>query len=127
MLTFSNNIILFDETCKPCKTLAELAARRAGPGLSFVSWQIFRVTEAAQGLPEVLLKKSADQLRVWTGSALIEGDEAWRFLLASHPDLAALNWLAVKLGLSQGTARAMQRSGGLLRRLCRKCGAPTLR
>ncbi len=115
----SPDTVLFDRDCPLCRSLAEFASGRTGGGLRFQAWQEFQASgdaEAlnAQGLP-------ADRLRVLTGGKLLEGEGAWGYLLASYKDLAALNWLAAKLGLLRTTARVMDRSGGFLRKLCLRC------
>lgn len=115
--------LLFDADCPLCRNLAELSVRRVGPALHAVSWQTFCLSaDAVAQLPAATRDRPADQLRVWTGQELVEGEGAWAFLLAQHPDLSALQWLAARLGLSAEVGRALMRSGALLRRLCRRCG-----
>ncbi len=115
--------VLFDRDCGLCKSLAAFAEQRTGGALRFLAWQEFQASE--EGVAELGVERShlpADRLRVLTSGGLLEGEGAWGFLLESYGDLAALNWLAAKLGLSRAAARAIDRSGGVLRRLCRKCG-----
>jgi hypothetical protein len=115
--------VLYDAACAPCRQLAELAARRAGGALGFASWQEFRGSEAARGLPESVRAAEADELRVWTGGELVAGRAAWALLVERHPDLAGLAWLARRLGLASSTpGAALESAGALLRRLCRRCG-----
>jgi len=116
------DLVLFDADCGFCRSLAELAARRAAGALSFISWQEFQVSDAArQGLPPEQLARPADRLRVYAEGALVEGESAWAFLLERHRDLAGLDWLAARLGLTRETAKVLNRSGELLRRLCSRC------
>lgn len=117
--------VLFDDACPLCQTLASLAARRAGPALRFDSWQSFAVSPEAQAvLADDVLARPADRLRVFTDGRLIEGDAAWAHLLTAHRDLDGLNWLAARIGMQGATIKAFAGTGALLRRLCRRCGAP---
>jgi predicted DCC family thiol-disulfide oxidoreductase YuxK len=111
----STDLILFDADCVLCRSLAELASKRAGPGLRFVAWQDY--TQRAS-----LGDGVADRLRARIDGELVEGEAAWAALIARHRDLAGLDWLAGKLGLTKQTARAASRAGGLLRKICRSCG-----
>ncbi len=111
--------VLYDRDCPLCRSLAEFASGRAGEGLRFLAWQEFQASGEAEALEAQSFP--ADRLRVLTGGKLLEGEGAWGYLLASYEDLAALNWLAAKLGLSRTTARVMDRSGDFLRKLCLKC------
>lgn len=124
----ATSTVLFDEACPLCQSLAALAARRAGPELAFASWQRFRSTTVAQAaLGPACLDLPADTLRVFTGQTLYEGEDAWAYLLAKHPDLHALNWLADRLNLARGTARGLNGVGHLVRRFCRRCSGSELR
>ena len=115
--------VLFDRDCGLCRSLAAFAEQRTGGKFRFLAWQEFQDTSEAEAqLGPEFRTMPADRLRVLTSTGLLEGEGAWGFLLESHGDLAALNWLAAKLGLSRVAARVMERSGGVLRRICPKCG-----
>lgn len=115
-------LVLFDEDCPPCRLLAELAGRRAGKAARFLSWQAAQKNPTVAGdLPTDLLGSAADKLRVWADGAMLESEDAWAWLLAQHPDLAALGWLADKLGLRRQSATVFDRTGQMLRRLCPRC------
>lgn len=111
--------VLFDRDCPLCRSLAAFAAGRAGEGLRFQAWQDFQASGEAESLGTAALPP--DRLRVLTGGRLLEGEGAWGYLLASYKDLAALNWLAAKLGLTRAVASAMDQSGSFLRKLCLRC------
>lgn len=99
-----------------------MAARRAAGELRFISWQEFLLTaEATARLPSPALARAADSLRVLTGETLLEGEGAWAFLLERYRDLAGLNWMASRLGLTQPVAKVLERSGGVLKRFCWSC------
>lgn len=114
--------VLFDADCALCRSLAELAGRRANGAVAFRSWQDFQVSsEARERLDEDELAKPADKLRVLVGATMLEGERAWAHLLATHPDLGGLSWLAERLGLEHGASRTLAKTGDLLRRLCWRC------
>jgi hypothetical protein len=122
-MTHPSSTVLFDAACPPCRTLATLAARRAGPSLTFCSWQEFRDSDEARArFAGDVLARPADVLRVVADGALIEGESAWAFLLERYRDLAGLGWMAEKLGVTRGAAQSLSRAGRMLRRFCRRCG-----
>ena len=121
----SDVVVLFDAECPPCSTLAALLARRAGSGLEFRAWQEFAPEHP--GLSAAERAAPADTLRLWTGHELLSGDAAWERLVAFHPDMAALDWMAAELGLRKPLARGLSKAGGLLRRLCPSCVPQGLR
>lgn len=114
--------VLFDRDCPLCRSLAQFASGRAGGALRFLAWQDFKASSEADALGDAARALPADRLRVLTEGRLIEGEGAWGYLLATYQDLAALNWLAAKLGLTRAVSGAMSRSADLLKSLCWKCG-----
>ena len=106
--------VLYDKDCGLCRSLAAFAEQRSEGRLKFQASQ-----DEGHGEP-------ADRLRVQTATGLLEGDQAWAYLLETYRDLAALNWLAAKLGLTTRAARLMNSSGSFVKRLCRKCGGRPL-
>lgn len=119
-------LVLFDAACPPCRSLAAWGAARGGPsGPRFLPWQEFAPSPAAARLlsPEQQ-RLPADRLRVLAGATLLEGAAAWTHLVAEHPSLSSLGWLARSLGLAAPEAaagRLLMRSGDLVRRLCLRC------
>lgn len=105
------NTVLFDDNCTLCRTLATWVATRSGDAMTFKSWQSHYGDDSAPAV-----------LRVLTGSGELDGPAAWEFLLQQVPDLSSLNWLAQRLGISTGVARALNSAGQFSRRLCRSCG-----
>lgn len=115
-------IVLFDSDCPPCVQLARWAEKRAAGNLTFAAWDDFRGSaEGAARLEKNVRLQAADRLRVLTDSALLEGDAAWRYLVAAHPSLKSLDWLAAKLGLSPLAAKALRTAGEVVRRFCASC------
>lgn len=104
--------VLYDDNCMLCRSLAHWARTRAGATMEFVSWQVYYENETA--VPTVL--------RVLSGDRTLDGPDAWAFLLAHFPDLVALNWVAERLQIRPGVARALHAVGSASRRLCRGCG-----
>jgi len=105
-------VVYFDRDCTLCRELAQLMARRAGDGLAFKAWQDERPGEPAA------------VLRVKAATGMLEGDEAWAFVVERHPDLAGLTWMARKLGLAapeRAVGKAVGVGLGLLRKLCWRC------
>jgi hypothetical protein len=117
------DLVLFDDDCPMCRSLAELVVKRAPAAFSAVAWQEFRASAlAAERVGPDAAALPADTLRVLTPSALLTGLDAWSHLLERHPDLAPLGWLAAQLGVTTPAARTLARSGALLRSLlCRAC------
>lgn len=95
----------YDKHCALCRSLAGFAASRAGDGLTFVA------------------SETAEKLLVEAQGERLEGERAWAYLLAHHHDLAAFNWLAAKLGLASQAAKAIDRSGSFVKKLCIRCGS----
>ena len=102
--------VLYDAECSLCKMLAELCMKKAGDLNYLAQVPSFET----RGEPML-------QIRLDSGS-ILSGPEAWGWLLANHPQLASLGWLAEKLGIARQTATLLGRSGKLLRRLCFSCG-----
>lgn len=116
-------LVLFDEDCALCRQLAAHAGRRAAPGTSFRGWQSFASSaEGRHRLPEASRSLPATELRVLCDEGgLLEGVDAWAYLVAQHPDLRGLDWLARRLGLVREAAAALRGAGSLLRSLCPRC------
>ena len=105
-------VVYFDSNCPLCRSLA-----------SFMAARVDSETMLFTGNPE----QSSDTLMVEFEATsgdkqVLVGSEAWAWILNSHPALQELNWLAQKLGIARGTTSALMTAGGLLRRLCIRCG-----
>jgi hypothetical protein len=116
-------LVLFDEDCALCRQLAAQAGRRTAPGTAFRGWQSFTSSvESRERLPEASRGLPASELRVLCDDGgLLEGVDAWAYLVAQHPDLRGLDWLARRLGLVREAAAALRGAGALLRALCPRC------
>ena len=116
-------IVLYDEDCSFCLMLAGLVARRTRV-FRMESWQKFvRTAEAKSLISPAELLFLADKIRlIDTNSQLIEGVDAWAYLLEHYEDLEPLNWLAERLGLKEALSRGMDRGGRTIRKLCFTCG-----
>ncbi len=103
-----------------CRTLAAFVTKRSG--LSSVAWQEFSQSDYGRSiLPESLHAAPADRLRVLTAEALLEGEEAWSFLISNWQDLSHLDWLATRTGLRKPVVKSVARAGQILKRLCLRC------
>lgn len=115
-------IVFFDENCPLCRQLAAFVQRRALPGMRFCGWQsVAQNAEGREQMPDINWTLPANELRVWYPGGLLEGTAAWAFLIAQHPDLSALDWLARRLGLVNEAAQLLRGAAGLLRALCPRC------
>lgn len=119
-------LLLFDAECPLCVNLAALVARRSAGAVACRAWQAWRESDAARATqPAALLARPADKLRALDDGRLLEGEAAWAAALSACPDLAPLQWMAAKLGLTRPAARAMQFGGLVARRaalaLCPRC------
>lgn len=116
-------MILYDGDCPLCCTLAQFAARRPISSLVVSSWQDYVVSEEARKRhPDDILRSPASQLRALTMEGeLLDGPEAWTYILAQHPDFKQLHWLAERLGLAKTVANSLERTGHFLRRMCARC------
>ena len=112
-------LVLYDDDCALCRTLAGFLQRRAHGAFRVKPWQEFaRSPEGATGTME----KSSSNLRVFLAGSLLEGEAAWDYLLENYHDMDGLNWIAQRLGLRRETAVVLDRAGHALRRLfCRRC------
>lgn len=113
--------VLYDAECPLCLRLAQYTQRHTGPNVSCQSWQEFRRLPIANDQYGISADTPVSDLRLLVDGTLTEGDDAWQVLLALHPTLSSLSWLARKLGLEQQTARSLNRTGHLLRSLCPSC------
>ena len=117
-------VLLYDEDCYLCKMLAQIAARKlSSSNIRCESWQKYKNTpEAQQLLPQDILSKDADKLRLICPNGLKEGKEVWLWLLETYPDLKTLGWLASKLGLSNLTVSFFYYGSTSIRKMfCFKC------
>ena len=118
MYCFSSTTVFYDQDCPLCRTLAQFMDKKVGSEISFISWQLY---QGMQSCPEEHRALKPNTLRVWNGHALLDENEAWRFLLESHPQLATLNWLSQKLGISKEVSGALNWTGKKARKICFKC------
>jgi len=118
MLKLSSTTVFYDQDCHLCRSLAQFMGKKVGEEIAFVSWQLFRELQAC---PPEFQTLEADSLRVWDGSKLLSGDDAWQFLLETHPQLSTLNWLSQKLGIGKEVSSALNWTGKTARKLCFKC------
>ena len=114
-------LVIFDDKCALCRSLAAFAQERSGEGMDFMAWSAFRALPEAQDL-ELPQDDQLTRLQVLQGETLHQGPEAWRLVLRHYPDLKGLSWLAKKLGLEGVTAEAMEQSGRAARLFCGSCG-----
>ena len=104
--------------------LADFVRHKGATWVHVESWQDFVGAEDCP-LPDEVRDRAADKLRVLTrDGVLLEGLEAWEYLVGVERDLTGLAWLVAKLGLSpRGYAQALDGAGRVLRMFCRRCGA----
>ena len=108
-------IILYDNTCVMCRSLAGFLQKRSA--FAVMPWQDFALEQGEESAG-----KSPATLKVLLPEALLEGTAAWDYLLENYRDMDGLNWLAQKLGLRREAAAALEHTGHALRRLfCRRC------
>ncbi len=110
----NKSIIVYDGECDLCTTLAKFMQRHA-PNLVFQTFTDFQATKQSI---DPMLKSS---LGVYREGSYLHGTEAWQWMLAEHPDLQGLNWLAGKLGLTKTVSRSLEILGHTARRLCLSC------
>lgn len=112
MNPFPTRTFYFDDRCGLCRSLA---AWGVSFGVSFVPW-----ATAQENFPDVVDVSS--ELRFWDGQNLVSGTAAWEALIEHDPRMAAFNWIAKRLGLQKSIAVVIERTGGLLAKICRSCG-----
>ena len=112
-------LVLYDDTCLLCRTLAGFVQKRARAAFIVMPWRDYA---SSRGIPLQVPPPKNDSLRVLLGDRMLEGTAAWDYLLENYRDMEGLNWIAQKLGLRQATAVVLERTGHALRRvLCRRC------
>lgn len=104
-------VVFYDENCPLCQDLAQLMGKLA-------SAKVLRFEPAGIEGVQSLTVEVTDASGHITG---LVGPDAWKWLLAHHPALAPLQWLAAKLGLTDPAANAVMNGADLLRRFCRRC------
>lgn len=117
-------LVLYDAACPLCRSLADFMQRKlVTTAVSFQAWQDFnKAPDPACPAAELEREKQQpEQLRVWTGTQLLAGTQAWLALVHAHPHLQGLNWLAAKLHLTPQLGQSLQWAGSSLRRFCRAC------
>ncbi|NRA44595.1 MAG: DUF393 domain-containing protein [Oligoflexales bacterium] len=118
MPTLSSITVFYDQDCPLCRSLAHFMGKKVAGKISFISWQLY---QKMQDCPSEHKCLKADTLRVWNGHRLLEGTDAWHFLLEAHPQLAGLNWLSQKMGITENVSTAISWTGKTARRICFKC------
>lgn len=103
--------------------LAELVKRRTQQ-FTTVAWQDFVLSPPGQSsLTPDMLKLPANELRVLSSGILLEGRDAWKFLIHEYHDLKSFRWIAEKLGFEEQAPTIMQKSGKIIRRICHSCSS----
>ena len=103
-------IVRYDGACSLCKTLAEFMGRKVPP-----ESMIFLPSE--KETPEKL------EVEIWDDGqkVTLAGEYAWDWILAHHPYLDEIHWIAEKMGIHTQTSRYMMQGAELLRRFCFRC------
>jgi hypothetical protein len=103
-------VVYFDPECPLCRSLATFMGQR-------VDSHVMRFAPSPEPNPMSLVVEFEEN----GGWQQLSGEVAWAWMLSHHPALHELNWLAQKLGISGGTARALMAAGGVLKRMCWRC------
>lgn len=116
-----NAIVLYDDKCPLCRSLAGFTQRLARSQLEVHPWSEFSHSEQARKIWSEPHLMAPDRIRVIDHATVYEGTAAWEWLLMNHPSLKQLGWLASRLGMQQVTAKALEISGRRIRRICWRC------
>jgi predicted DCC family thiol-disulfide oxidoreductase YuxK len=106
-------LLLYDGDCNLCRSLAQWIHRHSHQYWQTESWQAYAARHSLDSSPHLL--------RIAVGNELLEGEQAWLYLLEQDPKLRQFHWAAARLGLARPTAKLAQRTGRWLKRLCRSC------
>lgn len=104
-------VVRYDSRCALCSMLADFSQRKM------------------QGVEGVIFAPSQEQnpdqlhveLQVEGVKTTLAGPQAWSWLLAQHPSLRELQWIASKIGLTAQAGRVLHYGTGWLRKFCLRC------
>jgi predicted DCC family thiol-disulfide oxidoreductase YuxK len=105
----SKAIIFYDENCYFCKTIAYFISNLTPHGLYLLQ------------PAEKDFKESLHIQVLKPQETLLNGENAWQWLLENHPALKQLNWLAERLRLVKPVAKTINRSTTFIRKYCKTC------
>lgn len=103
--------VFFDGNCRLCRDLAHFMGRLA-------DLDLLQFKPSLESDPQSIKVEVKDEQG---RTSTLQGRDAWQWLIANHPSIRPLHWIAVKLGLASSTATAVQVGAGVLRRLCFRC------
>lgn len=103
-------VVYFDPECSLCRSLATFMGER-------VDSRIMTFVPSSDPNPASIVVEFDYDGRCQR----LSGEVAWAWMLSHHPALHELNWLAQKLGIAGGAARALMATGGVLKRMCWRC------
>ena len=103
-------VVYFDPECSLCRSLAVFMGER-------VDNHVMTFVPSTERNPASIVVEFEDHGRCQR----LSGEVAWAWMLSHHPALHELNWLAQKLGIAGGAARALMATGGVLKRMCWRC------
>lgn len=117
-MVVSSALIIYDDACYLCRQLAAMVVARQPAAFSAQGYSVWCADQMSAGAKAA---PTAPALMVQREDTLLVDDEAWQYLLGHYRDLAAISWLATKIGIHRQTATALKRAGGALRLFCRRC------
>ncbi|MCX6127308.1 MAG: hypothetical protein NTV34_21515 [Proteobacteria bacterium] len=103
--------VLFDPECSVCRNFAHFIGKLTPPDQI-----IFAPSSDTNPKELVVTFKDNEGSDDW-----LSGISAWEWLLAHHPTLSGLGWMAEKLFIKRPAAVALSSGAQLLRRLCGRC------
>lgn len=116
-MVVSAALIIFDDACYLCRQLAAMVVARQPAAFTAKGYSAW-CEDQSDGEARA---PAAPALMVMLDDTLLVDDEAWQYLLSHYRDLAAISWLATKIGIHRQTATALKRAGSTLRLFCRRC------
>jgi predicted DCC family thiol-disulfide oxidoreductase YuxK len=108
-------VVLFDNYCLVCRTLAFILQNNLPHGWQVLAWQ-------KSQLAELSTEARPNELQIFDQGQLLSGHEAWIFLIEHAPQMKAYQRMASRIGIAPPRqAQFLRFLGHSLRSLCLGC------
>ncbi|HYX36977.1 MAG TPA: hypothetical protein VE954_28080 [Oligoflexus sp.] len=108
-------VVLFDNYCAVCRTLASILDSNPPRGWRVLAWQESKMSEHSH-------EARPNELQILHQGHVLSGLEAWNFLITHAPQMRAYQRMASRIGIAPPRqAQFLRFLGHSLRRLCPAC------
>jgi len=108
-------VVLFDNYCVVCRTLASILQNNLPRDWQVIAWQESQLAEHS-------FEARPNELQILNQGQLLSGTDAWNFLIEHAPQMKAYQRMASRIGIAPPRqAQFLRFLGHSLRRLCPGC------